>query len=173
MKKQLLGAMLLCGSLLFGCSNSTEEGYDFSYETSQAQSVMSLLEIVRSSMTTEEDSDDLGFTYFVDLLKEEGLINAKVTGVDYKHKIVVLTTPKGDKVGEEWYNYLTTKEYETQDSKGYPAEFTEWEMFVSVLGSIDETEDFTFYVEFPDKKGDTVAVLEWYGKHSHKLVKTY
>ena len=173
MKKQLLGAMLLCGSLLFGCSNSTEEGYDFSYEASQAQSVTSVLEIVRSSNTTEEDSDDLGFTYFVDLLKEEGLINAKVTGVDYKHKIVILTSPKGDKVGEEWYEYLTTKEYETHDAKGYPAEFTEWEMFASVLGSTDETEDFTFYVEFPDKKGDTVAVLEWDGEDSYKLVKMY
>lgn len=173
MKKQLLGAMLLCGSLLFGCSNSTEEGYDFSYETSQAKSVASVLEIVRNSNTTEEDSDDLGFTYLVELMEEEGLINAKVTGVDYKHKIVVLTTPKGDKVGEDWYNYLTTKEYETQDSKGYPAEFTEWEMFVSVLGSIDETEDFTFYVEFPDKKGDTVAVLEWDDEDNYELVKTY
>ena len=173
MKKQLLGAMLLCGSLLFGCSNSTEEGYDFSYEASQAQSVTSVLEIVRSSNTTEEDSDDWGFTYLVELMKEEGLINAKVTGVDYKYKVVILTTPKGDKVGEDWYNYLTTKEYETQDSKGYPAEFTEWEMFASVLGSTDETEGFKFYVEFPDKKGDTVAVLEWLGEDSYKLVKMY
>ena len=173
MKKQMLGAMLLCGSLLFGCSNSTEEGYDFSYEASQARSAMEVIEMVKDSKTTEEDSDDWGFTYFVDLLKEEGLINAKVAGVDYKHKIVVLTSPKGDKVGEEWYEYLTTKEYETHDAKGYPAEFTEWEMFVSVLGSTDETEGFKFYVEFPDKKGDTVAVLEWDGEDSYKLVKMY
>ena len=173
MKKQLLGAMLLCGSLLFGCSNSTEEGYDFSYEASQARSAMEVIELVKDSKTTEEDTDDFGFSYFVDRMKEEGLINAKLTGVDYKHKVVVLTSPKGDKVGEEWYDYLTTKEYETHDAKGYPAEFTEWEMFASVLGSTDETEGFRFYVEFPDKKGDTVAVLEWLGEDSYKLVKTY
>lgn len=173
MKKQLLGAMLLCGSLLFGCSNSTEEGYDFSYEASQAKSVTSVLEIVRSSNTTEDDSDDWGFTYLVELMKEEGLINAKVTGVDYKYKVVILTTPKGDKVGEDWYNYLTTKEYETQDSKGYPAEFTEWEMFASVFGSTDSTKGFTFYVEFPDKKGDVVAVLEWHSKDSYRLIQIH
>lgn len=166
-------AMLVCGGLLVGCSNSTEESYNTSYEASQARSAMEVIEMVKDSKTTEEDTDDFGFSYFVDRMKEEGLINAKLTGVDYKHKVVVLTSPKGDKVGEEWYDYLTTKEYETHDAKGYPAEFTEWEMFASVFGSTDSTKGFTFYVEFPDKKGDVVAVLEWHSKDSYRLIQIH
>ena len=179
MKKQMLGVMLLCGSLLFGCQagQETQENYDFSYKGTQARSAMTVIETIKKNGTNEEYTltDSFSFQVLVELTKQDGFTDAELTGYSFKHNALVLTAPKGDKVGKEWYNELTTKK--TVKQFGKLEELETWELYSTTLDTqkaLLGEDSIRVYVEFPDSKGNIVAVMEWWNlSDESKLIEIY
>lgn len=143
MKCKLLGTMLLCSAMLFGCGNSVESQIQKAKDNSYY-------------ITTQEerDADESNFYTIVNDFQDGSLLSAKVTGFSYEDRIIVLEDSDCHflDTGDEAYEHMIKV-----SSNGY-SEKALWEFYPSILDNFYyDLKDITIYVEMLDANGDIVA----------------
>lgn len=145
----MLGTMMVCGALLFGCSNSVD---------GEIESAKNKAQTMESEQRSELSEANFGIV--LEELKEDGLLDSEVVGYDPDTQVIVLEATSFY-VGEEAYDYTAKPNF---DMFVEGELLTDWEVYVYFLDTYynEYVSDATFYIEFLDRDGDLYARLKYH-----------
>lgn len=148
-RSSMLSAMLVCGALLFGCSNSVEGEIEGAKNYAQTSEKEQLSELSVAN-----------FGVILDELKEDGLLDSKVVGYDPDTQVIVLEATSSY-VGEDAYEYTVLPNFDMFIEGEL---LTDWEVYVYFLDTYynEYVSDATFYIEFVDRNGDLYGRLKYH-----------